>query len=201
MTDTKNTNSNLSERHTKPRDEFLSAPHSFSATQITAALNVDPAVGLSNKEAQLRFERDGANTLEQSAGRGWLSILLGQFSSIIVWLLAFAAVVAWFTDSRLESLAILVVLLLNAIIGFAIESQAGRALNALRRSAQTSARIRRDGGGQIVEAAPVVVGDIVILTSGVRLPADVLLIETVHLRLAESNRPVESSHVENKQNE
>ena len=74
------------------RDEFLSAPHSFSAAQVTAALGVEAAIGLSKEEADLRFARDGANTLEHSAERSWMSILLGQFSSIIVWLLAFAAI-------------------------------------------------------------------------------------------------------------
>ncbi len=196
MTDTKNTNSNLSERHTKPLNEILSAPHSYSATEITASLTVDPAVGLSNDEARLRFDRDGANTLKQSAGRGWLSILLGQFSSIIVWLLAVAAIVAWFTDSRLESVAILVVLLLNAIIGFAIEWQAGRALNALTRAAHTSARIRRDGSEQILDAAQIVVGDIVVLTAGDRVPADARLIEAVNLRVDESTLTGESVSVE-----
>lgn len=197
MTNIKNANSKQTESTYKNSDdESLSFPHAFSATQIKAALGVDSAVGLSNEEAKLRFARDGANTLEQSAGRGWLSILLGQFSSIVVWLLAFAAVVAWFTDSRLESLAILVVLLLNAIIGFAIEWQAGRALNALRRAAHTSARVRRNGGEQILDAAQIVVGDIVILTSGDRVPADERLIEADNLRADESTLTGESVAVE-----
>ena len=178
------------------RDECLSAPQAFPAAQITAALGVDTAMGLSNEEADLRLARDGANMLEHSAGRGWLSILLGQFSSIIVWLLAFAGTVAWFTESRLEAAAILVVLLLNALIGFAIEWQAGRALNALRKATHLIVRVRRGGRELLVEAANIVGGDIVILTAGDRIPADARLIEAVNLRCDESTLTGESVAVE-----
>ena len=178
------------------REKFLSAPHAFSAAQIIAALGVDAPIGLSNEEADLRLTRDGANTLEHSAERSWLSILLGQFSSIIVWLLAFAAIVAWFTESRLEAAAILVVLLLNAVIGFAIEWQAGRALNALQKATHLVVRVRRGGRELLVDAAQIVVGDIVILTAGDRVSADARLIEAVNLRGDESTLTGESVAVE-----
>ena len=80
----------------KSFNELLFAPHAFSASQIIESLGVDSADGLSIKEAEIRLNRDGANKLEQSGGRSRANILLSQFSSIIVWLLAFAAVVAWF---------------------------------------------------------------------------------------------------------
>jgi Ca2+-transporting ATPase len=177
-------------------DLSISSAHALAAQTVLGKLGVDKFSGLSETEAAQRLLRDGANTLEQAAGRGWLNILLGQFSSIIVWLLAFAAIVAWFTDSHLEALAILVVLLLNALIGFAIEWQAGRALNALRRATHTFARIRRGDREQIVDAAQIVSGDIVILTAGDRVPADARLIEAVNLRSDESTLTGESVSVE-----
>ena len=136
---------NLTKMSTKPDKNSggssMLAPHAYSAEQITSLLNVDAEQGLSNEEAATRLLRDGANTLETAAGRSWWQILLGQFTSIVVWLLAFAAVVAWFTESRLESAAILTVLIINALIGFAIEWKAGRALDALRKATHTSARV------------------------------------------------------------
>ncbi len=197
ITGIRNTSSNQTEATDKnSADEFLAAPQAFSAAKIIAALAVDSGHGLADQEAELRLKRDGANTLEQSQGRGWLKILLGQFSSIIIWLLAFAAIVAWFTDSRVEALAILVVLLLNAVIGFAIEWQAGRALIALQKATHLVVRIRRGGREQIVDAVQIVSGDIVILTAGDRVPADARLIESVNLRSDESTLTGESTPVQ-----
>lgn len=178
------------------RDALLLAPHAYSAEQITGALNVDPEQGLSNEEAAARLRRDGTNTLETNSGRAWWQILLGQFTSVVVWLLAFAAVVAWFTDSRVEALAILVVLLLNAVIGFAIEWQAGRALQALQKATHLTVRVRRGGSEQILDAVNIVCGDIVILTAGDRVAADVRLIEADNLRSDESTLTGESTAVE-----
>ena len=178
------------------RDSLLLAPHAYLAEQITSLLNVDAEQGLSNEEAATRLLRDGSNTLETAAERSPWQILLGQFTSIVVWLLAFAAVVAWFTESRLESAAILTVLIINALIGFAIEWKAGRALDALRKATHTSARVRRNGSEQVIDASELVSGDIVILTAGDRVPADSLLIEAVNLHSDESTLTGESVPVE-----
>ena len=138
------------------RDERLISPHAYSAEQITNALKVDFAQGLSAEEAEIRLNRDGANSIEAAKGRSAWQILLGQFASIVIWLLAFAAVVAWFTDSRMESFAIFVVLIINAFIGFAIEWKAGRTLDALRKSTHTFARVRRSGSEQVIDSTQLV---------------------------------------------
>jgi len=178
------------------RDELLISPHAHSSQEITGLLKVDSAQGLSNQEAEIRLNRDGANSIEAAKSRSAWQILIGQFSSIIVWLLGFAAVVAWFTDSRVEALAILVVLVLNAVIGFAIEWQAGRALYALQKATHLNVRVRRGSSEQIIDAANIVLGDIVILTAGDRVPADARLIEAVNLRSDESTLTGESTSVE-----
>lgn len=178
------------------RNEILLAPHASSTNQITTLLDVDAAKGLSNSAAKTRLLRDGTNMLEPAIGRGPLRILLGQFTSIVVWLLAFAAVVAWFTESQMEAAAILTVLILNALIGFAIEWQAGRALDALRKATHTNARVRRNGREQVIEASALVCGDIIILTAGDRVPADSLLIEAINLSADESTLTGESVPVE-----
>ncbi len=178
------------------RDAHLTSPHAYSAQEITGLLDVNAAQGLSKDEAAKRLLRDGKNSIEASKGRSWWQILVGQFTSIVIWLLAFAAVVAWFTESRLESVAIFVVLIINAIIGFAIEWQAGRTLDALRKSTHTFARVRRGGSEQQIESTELVSGDIIILAAGDRVPADSLLIEAFNLQVDESALTGESVAVE-----
>lgn len=175
-----------SSNHDAVGDSPLSAPHAFAGIEIANLLGVEIEKGLSNVEAQNRLTRDGANVLETAGRRSLWRILLAQFSSIVIWLLAFAAIVAWFTDSRLEAAAILIVLIINAVIGFAIEWQAQRSLNALKKVTHSSARIRRGNHETIVDAAELVRGDIVILTAGDRVPADARLIEAVNLQVDES---------------
>ena len=99
-----------------------------------AALGVDPAVGLAAEEAVRRQAQYGRNRLQSVATQSAWRIILAQFSSLVVELLGAAAAVAWLTGSHVESLAILIVLLINASIGFLTEWQAGRALLAERQS-------------------------------------------------------------------
>lgn len=119
-------------------------------------------------------------------------MLVGQFTNIVVLLLIAAAAVAFFTGSALEGSAILVVLILNALIGFLIEFQADKALVALRHATQTTARIRRGGREEVIDAVGLVPGDMVVLTAGDRVPADARLIEAVNLRCDESSLTGES---------
>lgn len=177
-------------------DDLLSVPYSHHPNVIAEALGVDAEEGLSSDEAAGRLQQGGLNVLEQTGGLSWWRILLGQFSSIVVWLLAVASVIAWLTNGFLEASAILVVLVINAAIGFAIEWRAGQALDALRRQTRTTAKVKRDGREKIIDAAELVVGDIISLTVGMRVPADARLIEAVSLRADESTLTGESVAVE-----
>jgi P-type Ca2+ transporter type 2C len=176
--------------------EYLQEPHACPAWQIMRLLGVKPEEGLQNDDAKTRLRRCGKNSIEALKGRSWFQILLGQFTSIVIWLLAFAAIVAWFTESRLESVAIFVVLIINAVIGFTVEMQAGRALNSLKKSTSIKARVRRDSSEQIIDATEIVDGDIILLSAGDRIPADSLLIEAFNLRVDESPLTGESVAVE-----
>lgn len=171
-------------------------PHAFSEQQTLDAFKVEIAKGLSTLEAGRKLSIDGANTIEQKAQRTALHIIRDQFASIVVWLLAFAALVALLTENQLEALAILVVLILNAAIGFLIEWRAGRALEALRKATKTNAHVRRDGREQVIDAENLVAGDILILTAGDRAPADARILEAANLRADESTLTGESASVE-----
>ncbi|MEQ1604170.1 MAG: cation-transporting P-type ATPase [Pyrinomonadaceae bacterium] len=166
--------------------DVLENAHGHHGNIVAEVLSVDVQEGLTGEDASLRLKRDGPNVLSRDKGDAWWTLLLRQFSSIVVWLLLAAALVSLVTDGIAEALAILVVLLVNAVIGFAIEWRAGRALEALRQTTPINARVRRNGSESIVDAAELVIGDIFSLAAGDRVPADARLVEAINLQTDES---------------
>ena len=171
-------------------------PHAVSARAVAETLNVEIQKGLSIEEVNRRLLRDGENRIEQKTQSTIWHIVRDQFTSIVVWLLGFAAAVAALTGNQLEAAAILVVLFINAAIGFLIEWRAGRALDALRKATRTTTRVRRNGHEQIIDAENLVVGDILILSAGDRVTADTRVLESANLRADESTLTGESVSVE-----
>lgn len=171
-------------------------PHAMEAEAVSQSFAVDSAIGLSASEVEQRRARYGDNALQTTKARAAWRILLDQFKSLVVALLTVAAVVAWLTGDVIEAIAILIVLGLNALIGFVTEWQAGRALNALRESSHTTARVRRDQRETMLDTAELVPGDVVILNAGDRVPADLRLLEAASLRAEESALTGESAPVE-----
>jgi Ca2+-transporting ATPase len=168
----------------------------MDAVAAVAALEANPALGLTAAEVDRRRLRLGRNAIQEIRPRPAWRILVDQFANIVIALLAVAAGVAWVTGDILEAMAILVVLLINAFVGFATEWQAGQALNALRRQARTIARVRRNSSEAIVDAEELVPGDIIILNAGDRVPADVRLLEAFSLQAEESALTGESATVD-----
>lgn len=170
--------------------------HALEAPDVSHLLGVDPKAGLTPKEVTERQLRYGPNALQRIQSRPLWRVLVDQFASIVIALLAIAAVIAWATGDNAEAIAILVVLILNAAVGFATEWQAGRALDALRRQSQTFTRVRRNGFESTVNGEELVPGDIIILNAGDRVPADARLLEALRLEAEESALTGESSTVE-----
>jgi Ca2+-transporting ATPase len=170
--------------------------HSTKALEVARRFNVDPTFGLSNAEVSSRTLRYGPNTIRSVRPRSPWRILIDQFASIVVALLAVAAAVAWITSDLLEALAILVVLFINALVGFVTEWEASRALEALRRQTRTTTRVRREELERTVDAEELVPGDIIILNSGDRVPADARLFECYGLQTEESALTGESTPVD-----
>ena len=168
------------------KTDLLSIAHGQKGEIIADSLGVDVNTGLSDEEAALRLKRFGHNAFAIDKGPSWVKVLLRQFTSIVVWLLVAAAAVSWFTNGVIEAAAILVVILLNAFIGFAIEWRASLALDALRKTTLTTARVRRNGHEKLLDSAELVVGDIIDLTAGDRVPADARLLEAANLQTDES---------------
>jgi Ca2+-transporting ATPase len=170
--------------------------HALDPDAVTSSLNVEPKVGLTTSEVTQRQLRYGSNALQRIQSRPAWRVFVDQFASVVIALLGIAAAISWATGDRAEAVAILIVLILNAAVGFATEWQAGRALDALRRQSRTLTRVRRNGFESTVDAEELVPGDIVILNAGDRVPADARLIEAVRLEAEESALTGESTTVE-----
>ncbi len=163
--------------------------HNWHAAEIEdtlAELDVRKENGLTDDEAQARLKRYGPNQLRVSESRPWWRILLGQFHSIVIYLLGGAAVLAFATGRLPEGFAVLAVLLVNTAIGFFSEWKAVRSMAALRRLGEHMTRIRRDGSEREIAASKIVPGDIVLLEAGDLVPADLRLLEAEHLRVNEA---------------
>ena len=170
--------------------------HALDTQQVTQLLKVDPALGLSALAIVERRARYGSNSIQSIKPRPAWRLLFDQFTSIVIALLLAAALVAWATGDVIEALAIAVVLVINALVGFITEWQAGRALDALRRQSRTTTRVRREGLEQTVDAEALVPGDIIILNAGDRVPADARVLECYRLQTEESALTGESTPVE-----
>ena len=170
--------------------------HAVEPEAVTRTLVVDPTFGLTTSQVNERQLRYGRNAIQEVRPPSAWHLLIDQFTSIVIALLAVAAGIAWLTGDHAEAIAILIVLVINAAVGFATEWQAGRALNALRRQSRTTARVRRNGFETTVDADELVPGDIVVLNSGDRVPADCRLLEAVRLETEESALTGESNTVE-----
>lgn len=170
--------------------------HAMEAQAVASALDVDPTLGLTATSAMERQLRYGRNLLQQLKSRPGWRVLVDQFASIVIALLGVAAAIAWATGDTAEAIAILIVLIINAAVGFVTEWKAGRALEALRRQSRTHARVRRDGFEKTVDAEELVPGDIVVLNAGDHIPADARLLEAVRLEAEESALTGESATVE-----
>ncbi|RSD12073.1 HAD family hydrolase [Amycolatopsis eburnea] len=147
---------------------------------VAERLGVDPARGLSSAEADARLARFGGNVVRVPAGPGPVRRLLAQFHDPLIYVLLLAGVVTWVFGGHVDAGVIAGVVLLNAVVGFVQESRAQRALEALSKMVPVTATVVRDGLPQRVPAARLVPGDVVELTAGDRVPADVRLAE-VHL--------------------
>jgi Ca2+-transporting ATPase len=154
--------------------------------------------GLSGEEAARRLAEHGPNKLEERGARGPWKILWEQLISSMVVILIVAAVVSAFLDDVKDAVAILVIVVLNALLGFRQEYKAEKAMAALKALAMPTVRVLRDGDVQEISARELVTGDIVILESGNLVPADGRLVEGANLRVEEAALTGESEPVEKK---
>jgi len=157
---------------------------------------VDPERGLSSAEAEHRLLADGPNSLDQAAPVSPLAIFAAQFASVVIWILIGAALVSLALGEIAEGVSIIVIVVINAAIGFAQEFRAENAAAALARLTAPRARVIRDGQSVMIPAAGVVVGDLLVLEGGDLVAADARLKDSASLRANEAPLTGESEPVE-----
>lgn len=167
-------------------------PFRRSADELASQLDVDIHTGLSAQEATRRLKESGPNELQEHKKTSLWNVLFAQFASLVVYLLIGAAAVAFILGETVEGIAILAVIALNAAIGFFMEFQAIRSMEALRQLATVRARVRRDGRTKEIPAAEIVPGDILLCEAGDIIAADARVAESAQLEADESTLTGES---------
>jgi Ca2+-transporting ATPase len=173
--------------------------HTLSAVEIAKRLSVDSQAGLSTSEVQRRAKAYGPNEILEHPPRSLWWIFLNQFTDFMILGLIAAAVVSGIIGEPLDSLAIVVIVLLNGIIGFVQEYRAERAMTALKKLVPRSAKVSREGQTLTVPVAELTYGDCVMVEAGNLVPADLRLlrlIDTSQLRVDEAALTGESVPVE-----
>jgi Ca2+-transporting ATPase len=168
--------------------------HALSAHECLEALSTRPT-GLGDAEVSARLATYGPNQLTTAAQASAIRILATQFRSVVIWLLAAAMALSFAMGDRVETIAIAAVIALNTGMGFVLELRARRAMEALGRLAARQAVVVREGERRWVDAAQLVPGDVVELSSGQTVPADARVITETDLRTDEAALTGESMPV------
>jgi Ca2+-transporting ATPase len=170
--------------------------HHVSHQEALALLETDPAKGLDRFEVQHRLEQYGPNLITPERRHGPLVRFLLQFHHPLIYILLVATVVTLVVKGTVPAAVIFGVVLFNAILGFVQESKAEHAIRSLAQSLITEATVIRSGKTQRIQATELVPGDIVVLRSGDKVPADLRLIESRDLQISEAALTGESVPVE-----
>jgi Ca2+-transporting ATPase len=170
--------------------------HHVDARDVARSLETDLRNGLSAAEVRLRFAKFGPNRIRPRPGIPEWKRLLQQFGQPLAYILLLAAGVSAFLGSWVDSGVIGLVVVINAIVGFIQESKAEKAIAALSAMVLTEATVRRDGTQRRVPSEELVPGDLVVLRSGDRVPADLRLSEVRSLQIDESALTGESLPVD-----
>ncbi len=169
--------------------------HELPAQQALDQLNSDLQHGLDPSEAAQRLEKYGSNELIERGVKSPWKILLEQFSETMVVILIISAIISGFLGDIKDTVAIIAIVIINALLGFRQEYQAERAMAALKKLAVPTVRVRRGGHIQEISARELVPGDIIILEAGNTIPSDGRLLESANLRIQESALTGESEPV------
>lgn len=142
--------------------------------------------GLSTKEAERRIEQFGLNELQHKEKTSVMKIFLSQFNDFIVWVLIAATIISGIIGDKADALTILIIVIINAILGFVQEFRTEKSLEALKELAAPTCKVLRDSSIKIINSIYLTIGDIVILEAGDRIPADGDFVESSGLVIDES---------------
>ena len=169
--------------------------HTLSVSQTFDKLR-SSARGLTVVEAERRLSEYGPNQLQAAARISPWMILLEQFKNVLIIILLFATALSAFLGHGVEAIAITVIVLFAVILGFVQEFRAERAIEALREMAAPTATVVRDGRERRINALELVPGDLILLATGDKVPADARLVEAVNLQTVEAPLTGESAPIQ-----
>jgi Ca2+-transporting ATPase len=182
-----------------PYPSLKRAWHTYTVDDAVMLLNSDSETGLSNSESAQRLEEYGRNEIQELAGRSNWEILLDQFKNVMLIMLIFVAIISGILDlidlsSGVEtsgfpfkdSIAILLIVILNGILGYLQETRAEKALAALKKMSSPQVQVIREGQRLEIDAKQLVPGDLILVEAGDQLCADGLIIEAQYLQVRES---------------
>jgi P-type Ca2+ transporter type 2C len=152
--------------------------------------------GLSSREAKKRLVKYGYNELIKKKGVSPLFIFFSQFNDFITWILIVATAVSGFMGEKADAITILIIIIMNAILGFIQEYKTEKSLEALKDLTAPLAKVKRDGEIISINAKELVVGDVIVIEDGDRIPADCVIINCSSLQSDESILTGESVPVE-----
>ena len=150
--------------------------YNLSAVEVFAKISADQK-GLTSEEAQKRLKEFGKNAVQKKQNWSWFSILVGQFSDALVWILLVAALLSLLFGELRDAVIISLIVVINTTIGFFQEFKAEKTLENIRRLATDKAVVLRDGEKVEIDASFLVRGDVVFLAPGDTVPADCYLLE------------------------
>lgn len=174
----------------------MNAPYALQESELMKKLQTDPLQGLTQQEVQKRLKKYGENDLLIARGGTLWEIVIRQFKNPIVYLLFFAAGISIYFNEWVDALTIIAVIIINGGIGFYMEYQADKSMQALRSLATIRAKVIRNGSLNEINAKDLVPGDKIFLEAGDMVPADARIVKFSQLQSNESALTGESLPVE-----
>ncbi|TDE06920.1 cation-translocating P-type ATPase [Flavobacterium sandaracinum] len=169
--------------------------HLLPLSEIILLLNTTPS-GLNSIIASERLKEYGQNQIEDSKKKSIFKMILSQLSDFMILILIAAAIISGIVGDLTDTIIILAIIIINAVVGFIQEFRAEKAMEALKKMAANLARILREGKMMDVPASDLVPGDVVVLEAGNIIPADIRFFETYQIKVDESALTGESNNVE-----
>ena len=160
--------------------------HSKTKEQVIDELQVAPSVGLSEQQVAARLEKYGKNKITGSKKKSLVAMFFAQMQDALIYVLLAATVITFIIGEYTDSIIIIVVVLINALIGVAQEYKAEQAIEALQKMSNPQTMVRRAGENQEIDSEDLVPGDVVLIDAGRFIPADLRLIESSNLQIEES---------------
>ncbi|PZE22531.1 calcium-translocating P-type ATPase, SERCA-type [Paenibacillus xerothermodurans] len=170
--------------------------YQMTTADLLQSQQIHPSKGLSSEEAEKRLAEHGLNELSEGTKISPIALFFNQFKDFMVLVLMGATLISGLLGEYLDAITIIAIIIMNGILGFIQEFRAERSLRALKELSAPNAKVIRDGKLEQIPARSMVVGDVVLLESGDRIPADVRFIEANSLYVEESALTGESVPVD-----